>query len=179
MNTVSDKKLLAIVGYSGTGKTTLLTQLIPLLTAKQLNIAVIKHSHHNVDLDIPGKDSYQLRKAGALQTMIACDDRWALMTETPNKTCDLYQLAQHFTLPDLILVEGFKQEPIQKIALYRQAINRPYQLLIDEYTIAIASDTPLTVNVPLLDLNNIHQIASFIIGTVLSSSNEDKCNHFS
>src|SRR5699024_6921609 len=139
-----------------------LTQLIPQLTAKQLNIALIKHTHHDVDLDTPGKDSYQLRKAGAKQTMVACDNRWALMSETAGKTCDLYQLASYFDHPDLILVEGFKQEPIRKIALYRQAIARPFQSLIDEHTIAIASDIPLPVSLPQLDLNNISEIADFI-----------------
>lgn len=75
--------ILAIGAYSGAGKTTLLKQLIPLLKQRQVRVGLIKHTHHNVDVDIPGKDSYELRKAGADQTLVASVRRWALMTETP------------------------------------------------------------------------------------------------
>ncbi len=75
--------LLGIVAYSGTGKTTLLKQLIPWLRQRGIRTGLIKHTHHDVDVDTPGKDSFELRKAGADQTMVASNSRWALMTETP------------------------------------------------------------------------------------------------
>jgi molybdopterin-guanine dinucleotide biosynthesis protein B len=158
--------LLGIVAYSGTGKTTLLKQLIPLLAQCGVRVGLIKHSHHNVDVDTPGKDSYELRKAGALQTMVASSQRWALMTETPEASDDpdLFSLASRFdsNRVDLILVEGFKHESVPKIALYRAAVGKPLDKLIDHYVIALASDQPVTTTVPQLDLNNPSLIAIFI-----------------
>lgn len=156
--------LLAITAYSGTGKTTLLKQLIPELATLGIRCSLIKHSHHNIDIDKPGKDSYELRKAGAVQTIVACDQRWALMTETPNNTVNLHDLAAKCDpdLTDLILVEGFKHEPINKIALFRSAVGKPFEGLIDQHVIALATDEEITIDVPKLDLNNPSAIAAFI-----------------
>ncbi|WGE32023.1 molybdenum cofactor guanylyltransferase MobA [Actinobacillus genomosp. 2] len=155
-------KLLGITGYSGTGKTTLLEKLIPKLTACHIRVGLIKHSHHNVEVDKPGKDSHRLRLAGANPTMIVCEERWALMTETPTQAVDFQQLIAKFDpeTVDLILVEGFKHEPIAKIQLHRQAIEKPLPEL-DEWTIATATDYPLA-RANRLDINNIEQIADFI-----------------
>lgn len=157
--------LLGITAYSGTGKTTLLKKLIPLLQQANIKVALIKHSHHDMDIDIPGKDSYELRKAGATQTIVACDRRWALMTETTNQPVDLACLAERLdpTQLDLILVEGFKHEPIAKIALFREQIGKPFANLIDHHVIAIASDIPLATTVPLLDINDPTAISQFIV----------------
>ncbi|EEP94501.1 Molybdopterin-guanine dinucleotide biosynthesis protein B [Yersinia aldovae ATCC 35236] len=118
-----------------------------------------------MDIDTPGKDSYELRKAGAHQTLVASDYRWALMTETPEqKPLDLHYLASRLDAStiDLILVEGFKHEPINKIALYREAVGKPYADLIDKYVIALASDKPIDITVEQLDINQPEQIAEFI-----------------
>ena len=159
--------LLGIVAYSGTGKTTLLKQLIPLLTQQGVRVGLIKHSHHNVDVDTPGKDSYELRKAGALQTMVAGSRRWALMTETPEEATepDLFFLASRFDSSkiDLILVEGFKHEPVPKIALYRTEVGKPIDGLIDQHVIALASNRSVTAGIPELDLNQPQHIAAFIL----------------
>ncbi|PLR32636.1 molybdopterin-guanine dinucleotide biosynthesis protein B [Chimaeribacter coloradensis] len=159
--------LLGIVAYSGTGKTTLLKQLIPLLTQQGVRVGLIKHSHHNVDVDTPGKDSYELRKAGALQTMVASSQRWALMTETPEEATepDLFSLASRFDSSkiDLILVEGFKHEPVPKIALYRAEVGKPIDDLIDQHVIALASNRSVTAGIPELDLNQPQHIAAFIL----------------
>lgn len=154
--------LLGITGYSGSGKTTLLEKLLPQLHQLGIKVAVIKHTHHNVELDKQGKDSWRIKQAGASQVIMTCDQRWALMTETAIPV-DLTYLAQQFdpNLVDLILVEGFKQEPIAKILLHRQAQDKPLPEL-DQYVIALATDYPLDKGKVRLDLNNISAIADFI-----------------
>ncbi|MBJ6386200.1 molybdopterin-guanine dinucleotide biosynthesis protein B [Enterobacter cloacae] len=159
--------VLAISAWSGTGKTTLLKKLIPALCAKGIRPGLIKHTHHNMDVDKPGKDSYELRKAGAAQTMVASHQRWALMTETPDEaTLDLAYLVSrmdHSTL-DLVLVEGFKHEAVAKILLFRSdAGHNVSELTLDEHVIAVASDVALSLDVPVLDLNNVDVIAEFIV----------------
>lgn len=156
--------LLAITAYSGTGKTTLLKKLIPELFSMGIRCGLIKHSHHNMDIDKPGKDSYELRKAGATQTIVACDQRWALMTETPDNAVNLSELITQFNpdLIDLVLIEGFKHEPVNKIALFRSSIAKPFEGLIDQYVIALATDDDIELNIPKLDINNPAVIAKFI-----------------
>ncbi|MBA7803615.1 molybdopterin-guanine dinucleotide biosynthesis protein B [Citrobacter freundii] len=158
--------LLGIAAWSGTGKTTLLKKLIPELCAKGIRPGLIKHTHHNMDVDKPGKDSYELRKAGAAQTLVASQQRWALMTETPEEsTLDLAYLVSRMDAStlDLVLVEGFKHEPVAKILLFREGCGYgAEELTIDEYVVAVASDVPLEVGVPLLDINDVQQIAGFV-----------------
>ncbi|RMN17442.1 molybdopterin-guanine dinucleotide biosynthesis protein MobB [Serratia plymuthica] len=157
--------LLGIAAYSGTGKTTLLKQLIPLLRQREIRVGLIKHTHHDMDVDTPGKDSYELRKAGADQTLVASDRRWALMTETPEQLpLDLHYLASRFDRDkvDVILVEGFKHEAVSKIILYREGIGRPLEDMLDKFVIAVASDRPVT-GVKFLDINQPEAIAEFIV----------------
>ena len=159
--------LLAISAWSGTGKTTLLKKLIPALCARGLRPGLIKHSHHNMDIDTPGKDSYELRKAGAAQTMVASPQRWALMTETPDEAplnlAYLVSQMDHSTL-DLVLVEGFKHEAVPKILLFRSDAGHDLsELMLDEHVIAVASDVAVELEVPVLDLNDVDGIAQFIV----------------
>lgn len=159
--------VLAISAWSGTGKTTLLKKLIPALCARGIRPGLIKHTHHNMDVDKPGKDSYELRKAGAAQTMVASNQRWALMTETPDEApLDLAYLVSrmdHSTL-DLVLVEGFKHEAVSKILLFRSDVGHDIsELTLDEHVIAVASDVALDIEVPVLDLNDEDRIAEFIV----------------
>lgn len=160
------KPILAIAAWSGTGKTTLLKCLIPALCERGIRPGLIKHTHHNMDVDKPGKDSYELRKAGAAQTLVASQQRWALMTETPDEAAlDLTFLASRMdhTKLDLVLVEGFKHEPVAKILLFRaDAGHRLEELEIDDHVIAIASDIAIPAAVPVLDLNDVAGIADFI-----------------
>lgn len=159
--------VIAISAWSGTGKTTLLKKLIPILCAKGIRPGLIKHTHHNMDVDKPGKDSYELRKAGAAQTMVASHQRWALMAETPDvQQLDLSYLVSrmdHSTL-DLVLVEGFKHETVAKILLFRSDAGHDIRdLTLDDHVIAVASDIALPLTVPILDLNNVDKIAEFIL----------------
>ena len=154
--------LFGITGYSGSGKTTLLEKLIPELIARHIRVSVIKHSHHNMQVDKEGKDSWRMKEAGSSQVILANDERWAIMTETP-KPVSLDYLAQQFdrTLTDLVLVEGFKQEQIPKILLHRQEMTKPLPE-IDEYVLAVATNYPLEIDRTLLDINRIPKIADFI-----------------
>ncbi|WP_313131608.1 molybdopterin-guanine dinucleotide biosynthesis protein MobB [Pseudescherichia vulneris] len=168
------KPILTIAAWSGTGKTTLLKRLIPALCERGIRPGLIKHTHHNMDVDKPGKDSYELRKAGAAQTLVASQQRWALMTETPDEAAlDLTFLASrmdHATL-DLVLVEGFKHEPVAKILLFRaDAGHQLEKLEIDNKVIAIASDVAIDAAVPVLDLNDVAGIADFIMGWLKQQS---------
>ena len=157
---MNSKKIIGITGYSGCGKTTLLKKIIPLMVLQNIKVGSLKHAHHDIELDIPGKDSYELRKAGAQQTIIACDKRYALIKETPDIPANLKTLINQFTDVDVILVEGFKDEQMPKIMCHREKNQKP--LFIDDFTIAIASDEPLITSLPVLDINQPEQIVNFI-----------------
>lgn len=160
--------LLGFCAYSGTGKTTLLTKLIPILSEKGLKIGIVKHAHHHFDIDQPGKDSYELRKAGANEIMVSSSKRWALVHEFPEKKREpkLEDLLQHLSLEelDLVLVEGFKHEPHAKIELNRPSLEKPFLFPNDSSIIAIAMDQIPSneIKLPVLDLNNGNEISDFI-----------------
>ncbi len=159
--------VLAIAAWSGTGKTTLLKAIIPALCARGIRPGLIKHTHHNMDVDTPGKDSYELRKAGAAQALVASSQRWALMTETPaEEEIDLAYLISrmdHSKL-DLVLVEGFKHEAVAKILLFRSDTGHDInELTLDDHVIAVGSDVPLSLQVPVLDINDAEGMVDFIL----------------
>ena len=160
--------LLGFAAFSGTGKTTLLTQIIPILKHQGLRIGLIKHSHHNFQIDQPGKDSFRLREAGASPVMLISTHRRAIITDiTPAQEPRLADQLKHFDQSelDLILVEGFKAEPFPKIELHRPSLNKPLLYPNDPNIIAIASDCPLQTPGTLtqLDLNQPDMIAAFIL----------------
>lgn len=167
---VSTTKQIPMVGFvagSGTGKTTLLLKIIPLMKQRGLRLGVIKHTHHQFDIDKPGKDSYRLRHAGADQTLVASRHRWALMVETSQlDEPDLDSLLSHFEPDklDLILVEGFKHEAFPKIEIHRPQLGQTPLFPQDTSIIAIACDAPPVVAtyLPLLDMNNPEEIVVFI-----------------
>lgn len=159
--------ILGFAAHSGTGKTTLLTQLIPLLKADELRVGLIKHSHHNIQIDQPGKDSFRLREAGASPVMLVSSHRRAIITEFQvlrEPELDEELLAFDQSDLDLILVEGFKAAAFPKIELHRPSLNKPFLYPHDPNIIALATDTPLITpdNVVQLDLNQPELIADFI-----------------
>jgi len=167
-----DCPIIGFVAYSGTGKTTLLKKLIPVLRENGIRVGMIKHAHHDFDIDTPGKDSYELRKAGAEQTIVASSKRWALMTETPSQDeASLSELVTKLDTSklDLILVEGFKHVAYPRIECHRPSLGHELIYTKDDNIIAIASDASLDINkaLPILDLNNPLQIAEFIQTEIL------------
>jgi molybdopterin-guanine dinucleotide biosynthesis protein MobB len=164
--------ILGFAAYSGTGKTTLLIKIIPLLKEQGINVGVIKHAHHSFEIDQPGKDSYEIRKVGASQMLIGSKHRWALMVEQDeeDQAKRLEEYISHLDQDklDLILVEGFKPEAIPKIELHRPSLRNPLISSSDSSVIAIATDAPLSedTNLTILDLNNHGTIVEYIINNI-------------
>ena len=174
----SEIPLLGFAAFSGTGKTTLLTKLLPMLKESGLRVGVIKHSHHRFEVNIPGKDSYELRKAGAAQMLLTSKHRWALMVDR-DETCEP-ELHEELGLLDqsnldLVLVEGFRHEAFPKIELHRPSLGKPLLCLEDPNIIAIAVDAELPVHtdLPLLDINDVQAIARFVLKHVLPGRKVD------
>ena len=167
------KPICGFVAYSGTGKTSLLEKLIPKLRDKNLRIGLIKHAHHDFDIDYEGKDSYRLRKAGATETLVASSNRWALIHEhqMPQEEPDLNTLVGQLNQDDLdiILVEGFKHQHFPRIELYRKSLGKPLLFPEDDSILAIATDEPLVFDSDIiqLDLNNTDAIVTFLVSEIL------------
>lgn len=165
-----ERPVLGFCAFSGTGKTTLLTQLLPLLGEQGLRVGVVKHAHHNFDMDQPGKDSYRLRESGARQIVVASARRVASIEELP-QPADEPRLADALArinpaAVDLVLAEGFKTEAFPKIELHRPALGKPLLCHEDANIIAVASDARLQLprGLPALNLNDPAAIAAFIAG---------------
>jgi molybdopterin-guanine dinucleotide biosynthesis protein B len=166
--------MLGFAAFSGTGKTTLLTQIIPILKQHGLRVGLIKHSHHNFQIDQPGKDSFRLREAGASPVMLVSTHRRAIITEiSPEQEPRLDDQLKLFDQSelDLILVEGFKAEQFPKIELHRPSLNKPLLYPNDPNIIAIASDCALETPDYLtqLDMNQPEMIAAFILNQFMGS----------
>jgi molybdopterin-guanine dinucleotide biosynthesis protein B len=170
MNSVTSSiPLLGFAAWSGAGKTTLLTRLLPILRAGGLEIALIKHAHHDFDIDHPGKDSYVLRQAGASQVLVASSRRMALLVENPPDREIAPVLSELVARIDplrtgLILVEGFKKEAIPKIEIHRPQLGKPLLCTEDPNIIAVATDRPEVIpkGTRVLPLDEVTVIAAFI-----------------
>ena len=166
--------ILGFAAASGTGKTTLLTRLIPLLRQHGFRVGLIKHSHHSFEIDKQGKDSFRLREAGASPVMLISRKRRAIITEfdveTEPRLADQLRHIDQSKL-DIILVEGFKSEPLPKIELHRGSLRQPLLYPDDTNIIAIASDTPLNApsHLEQLDINRPELVANFIMQHFLNN----------
>ena len=158
-----------LAGWSGSGKTTLCTKLIENFTKIGIKVGTLKHAHHKFELDKPGKDSFNLRQAGARPMIISSKERFALIQENDgDEEKSLFQMLEIFAKEpinqcDIIIVEGYKNEPIPKIEVYRPDINKPLLYKEDNNIFAIASDIKIESSIPSFDLNNINSISDFII----------------
>ena len=160
------KLVIGLAGFSGAGKTTLAEQLIPILVAKGFNIATIKHAHHNFDADIEGKDSWRHRQAGASQVLVSSKKRRAHFTETANEA-SLDTLLAELAPSDIVLVEGFKNDPIPKIELRRQDIDSPALYKKNPHILAVATDSKIAdCPLPQFNINDPKAIADFIADMV-------------
>jgi molybdopterin-guanine dinucleotide biosynthesis protein B len=156
-------KVVGFIGYSNTGKTTLIEKLIPIFVAHGLTVSTVKNAHHGFDMDRPGKDSYRYRQAGSAQVLIATAERWALLTEVRQGPAPLEQLIAQLAPCDLVLVEGFKSEgQFPRIEVRRSTSTEPPIFPHDANVIAVAADHAVDTALPVLDLNDAAKIAAFI-----------------
>ncbi|MBI3700809.1 MAG: molybdopterin-guanine dinucleotide biosynthesis protein B [Afipia sp.] len=156
-------KLIGLAGWSGAGKTTLLTQLIPHWTAEGLRVSTIKHAHHKFDVDVPGKDSWLHRQAGATEVLVASGRRWALMHElrkAPEPR--LAELLHKMSRVDLIVVEGFKADSHPKIEVHRAANGRPFMFPQDPAIVGLVSDTAAETTLPVAHIDDISAVARLV-----------------
>jgi molybdopterin-guanine dinucleotide biosynthesis protein B len=157
-------KVFGFAGWSGSGKTTLIERLIPHLRAEGLVISLVKHAHHEFDIDQAGKDSYRHREAGCQEVLVTSAVRWALMHElrgAPELSLDA-ALAE-LSACDLALIEGFKSAAIPKLEVYRASVGKSVLHVGDRNIVAVATDAPLATPLPLFDLDDVAGIAAFIV----------------
>ena len=158
-------KVVGLVGWHDSGKTTLLVRLLPELIGRGLKVSTMKHSHHGFDVDQPGKDSHRHRTAGATEVLVSSSRRWALMHELRGGAeVSVEALIAHMSPVDLLVIEGFKSHPHDKVEVHRRGNDMPLICRQDPTVVAIASDEPLTgLSIPVLDVDDVGAIADFIV----------------
>ncbi len=156
--------VIGFAGWSGSGKTSLIEQVIALLGARGLAVSLIKHAHHTFDIDHEGKDSWRHRNAGCREVLVSSGRRWSLMRELRGEPeLPLEVLLGKLSDCDLVLVEGFKHAPIPKIEVFRAEVGEPLLFPDDPDIVALATDAPIETSLPRLDLNEPRQVADFIV----------------
>ncbi len=167
-------QVFGFAGWSGSGKTTLIERVVPRLVARGLVVSLIKHAHHEFDIDQPGKDSHRHREAGCREVMVTSAVRWALMHELRgSKELGLAEALSHLSPCDLVLVEGFKAASIPKLEVYRASVGKPPLHLRDGHVVAVASDGPVDTTLPVFHIEDIDRIASFIVEAAVGSAAPD------
>jgi len=158
-------RVIGLAGWSGAGKTTLMTRVIPVLVARGLRVSTIKHAHHGFDVDIPGKDSHAHREAGASEVFVSSAQRWAHIHELRGEPeLSLQDIFPRMTPVDLVIVEGFKREPHPKLEIYRTEIGKPLLHPDDNWIVALASDGPVPDSrVPVIPLDDIEKIVDVLL----------------
>ena len=158
------KKILGFAGYSSSGKTTLLEKIIPLLTAQGLRVAVLKHAHHDFEIDQASKDSYRHRKAGANEILISSGQHWALIHDLGAELePSLHEHIERFSPCDLVLVEGYKHATIAKLEIHRSDLGHDYLYPQDTHIIAVVSDVKTSLPLPTLNINSPAEVVEFIL----------------
>jgi len=162
-------KVIGLAGWSGSGKTTLLTRLIPVFREQGLRVSVIKHAHHKFDVDVPGKDSWRHREAGAEEVLVSSANRWALMHELRGqRELRLPELLKKMSRVDLVIIEGYKSEPHRKIEVHRAANGKPFLFPDDPGIVGIASDVAVETRLPVAHLDDIPNIAALMWRSAIS-----------
>jgi molybdopterin-guanine dinucleotide biosynthesis protein B len=156
-------KVIGIAGWSGAGKTTLISRVIPYLREQGLRVSVIKHAHHDFDVDVPGKDSWVHRQSGAEEVLVSSANRWALMHELRGAAePSLPELLRKMSPVDLVVIEGFKSEPHRKIEVYRKASGKPPLFPEDPAIAGIATDATIETALPVAHLDDIPAVAAMM-----------------
>jgi molybdopterin-guanine dinucleotide biosynthesis adapter protein len=158
-------RVIGLAGWSGAGKTTLVTRVIPVLIERGLRVSTVKHAHHNFDVDIPGKDSHAHRQAGAAEVFVSSASRWAHIHELRGETePNLPQIFARMTPVDLVIVEGFKRERHPKLEVYRAELGKPLLHPDDDWIVALASDRPVPDSrVPVIPLGDTEKIVDVLL----------------
>jgi molybdopterin-guanine dinucleotide biosynthesis protein B len=161
-------KVIGLAGWSGAGKTTLLSRVIPYFLKEGLRVSVIKHAHHEFDVDVPGKDSWVHRQSGATEVLVSSARRWALMHELRGASePHLPDLLAKMSRVDLVVVEGFKRELHNKIEVHRLANGKPALFPDDPAIVGIATDTAVETSLPVAHLDDIPAIAAMMLGSAI------------
>lgn len=157
-------RLYGVVGWKNAGKTTLMERLVAEIAGRGYSVSTLKHTHHGVDLDRPGKDSYRHRAAGARQTILASSARWALMTELRGaEEPPLSALLARLDPVDLVLVEGWKRDDHPKIEAWRAETGQPLIAAADPTVRAVASNDAPAAPCPVIGLDAVAEIADFLL----------------
>ena len=160
-------KLYGVVGWKNAGKTGLMERLVTEITARGISVSTVKHAHHTFDVDHPGKDSHRHRVAGAREVLLSSRNRVALMQELRDEAePSLAMLLTRLNPVDLVLIEGYKRDDHPKIEAHRAETGNPLIAPDDPTIQAVASDTKLTLDRPVFDLNDTKAIADFILSEV-------------
>ena len=165
---------IGIVGWKNSGKTTLITRLLPALRRRGARVSTIKHVHHSIDLDEPGKDTFRHRQAGAVDVVLYSDARWAILHERREQELadepDLTRLMRHMTDVDLVLVEGFKNQPIRKIEIRGGEDATPMADRGITDIIAIVTDGPPDARLPTFGRDDVEPLSNFLLQSVVFGS---------
>lgn len=159
-------RVYGIIGWQNSGKTTLVEKLVREITSRGFTVSTVKHAHHDVDLDRPGKDTHRHREAGAQEVILATAKRMFIMVEHRHEEPSLQAVLSRLAPVDLVLIEGYKRDHHAKIEVWREATGQALIQTDDPSVRAVASDAALTLSVPLLDLNDPAAIADFILSEV-------------
>jgi molybdopterin-guanine dinucleotide biosynthesis adapter protein len=159
-------RVYGVIGWKNSGKTSLMERLVAEITGRGFSVSTVKHVHHAVDLDQPGKDTYRHRQAGAQEVVLASADRLAILVEHRGPEPELPAVLARLAPVDLVLVEGYKRDAHPKVEVWREETGQPLIQPGDPLVRAVATDATLSLPVPVLDLNNTRSVADFVLREV-------------
>ncbi len=159
-------KIYGIIGWKNAGKTSLMERLVANIVAQGFTVSTVKHVHHDVDLDQPGKDTFRHRTAGASEVVLASAHRFAILHEHRGEEPPLADVLARMAVVDLVLVEGYKRDSHPKVEVFREGEGRSLIQPGDPTVRAVATDMTLALQVPVLDLNDTAAVADFILREV-------------